>query len=86
LKAALEMRDHADTVKAITLNVSQMDGVIPAPKAIEAAPAPAPKAAPKPAKVEAEEVVEEPIKVTKKAATPAAEKSDIADIVGDLDD
>ena len=85
LKAALEMRDHADTVKAITLNVSQMDGVIPAPKAIEAAPAPAPKAAPKPAKVEAEEV-QEPIKVTKKAATPAAEKSDIADIVGDWDD
>jgi hypothetical protein len=84
LKAALEMRDHADTIKAITLNVSQMDGVIPAPKAIEAAPAP--KAAPKPAKVEAEEVVEEPIKVTKKAATPAAEKSDIADIVGDWDD
>ena len=87
LKAALEMRDHADTIKAITLNVSQMDGVIPAPKAIEAAPkaapAPAPKAAP--AKVEAEEV-EEPIKVTKKAATPAAEKSDIADIVGDWDD
>ena len=84
LKAALEMRDHADTIKAITLNVSQMDGVIPAPKAIEAAPAPKPKAAP--AKVEAEEVVEEPIKVTKKAATPAAEKSDIADIVGDWDD
>jgi hypothetical protein len=86
LRIALEMRDHADTIKAITLNVSQMDGVIPTPKAIEAAPAP--KAAPKPApaKVEAEEVVEEPIKVTKKAATPAAEKSDIADIVGDWDD
>jgi hypothetical protein len=80
------MRDHADTIKAITLNVSQMDGVIPAPKAIEAAPAPAPKPKAAPAKVEAEEVVEEPIKVTKKAATPAAEKSDIADIVGDWDD
>ena len=86
LRVALEMRDHADTIKAITLNVSQMDGVIPAPKAIEAAPAPAPKPKAAPAKVEAEEVVEEPIKVTKKAATPAAEKSDIADIVGDWDD
>jgi hypothetical protein len=86
LKAALEMRDHADTIKAITLNVSQMDGVIPAPKAIEAAPAPKPTPKAAPAKVEAEEVVEEPIKVTKKAATPAAEKSDIADIVGDWDD
>lgn len=87
LKAALEMRDHEDTIKAITLNVSQMDGVIPAPKAIEAAPkaAPAPAPKPAPAKVEAEEV-DEPIKVTKKAATPVAEKSDIADIVGDWDD
>jgi hypothetical protein len=98
LKAALEMRDHADTVKAITLNVSQMDGVIPAPKGTlpmgelakqEDGPAYekiVAKTAPKPAKVEAEEVVQEPIKVTKKAATPAAEKSDIADIVGDWDD
>jgi hypothetical protein len=97
LKAALEMRDHADTVKAITLNVSQMDGVIPAPKGTlpmgeltkqEDGPAYekiVAKTAPKPAKVEAEEV-QEPIKVTKKAATPAAEKSDIADIVGDWDD
>jgi hypothetical protein len=30
LRNMIEMKDHADTIKAITLNVSQMDGVIPA--------------------------------------------------------
>ena len=77
----------SDTIKAITLNVSQMDGVIPAPQAAE--PAPAPKAEAKPApkaeKVEAEEVPE-PIKVTKKAAPVVEEKSELSDIVGDWDD
>lgn len=90
LRSVLEMKDHADTIKAITMNVSQMDGVIPAPKA--AAPAPAPKAAPKAApKVQAEPVEEaeevvEPIKVTKKAAPVAEPKSELSDIVGDWDD
>jgi hypothetical protein len=85
LRAVITMRDHPDTVKAVTLNVSQMDGVIPAPKAAPAEE-PAPKAAPKPKaeKVQAEEV-EEPVKVTKKAAAPEP-KSEIADIVGDWDD
>jgi hypothetical protein len=85
LRAVITMRDHPDTVKAVTLNVSQMDGVIPAPKAAPAEES-APKAAPKPKaeKVQAEEV-EEPVKVTKKAATPEP-KSEIADIVGDWDD
>ena len=35
LRSAIAMRDHADTIKAITLTVSQMDGVIPAPKTLE---------------------------------------------------
>ncbi len=85
LRAVITMRDHPDTVKAVTLNVSQMDGVIPAPKAAPTEE-PAPKAAPKPKaeKVQAEEV-EEPVKVTKKAAAPEP-KSEIADIVGDWDD
>lgn len=83
---ALEMRTHVDTIKAITLNVSQMDGVIPAPKTkeelFEKPPAKleAPKAAP------AEEVIEEPKKVVKKSSAPAENKAELADIVGDWDD
>jgi hypothetical protein len=77
------MRTHADTVKAITLNVSQMDGVIPAPKAkeelFEKPPAKleAPKAeAPKAAEPEAE--AEAPKKRESKKAEvpePTAKKS-----------
>ena len=87
LKAAIAMKDHPDTIKAITLNVSQMDGVIPAgetkklfnetkeTKAEET----------KPQKEEVEEVAE-PKKVTKKTAAPVEEKADLSDIVGDWDD
>jgi hypothetical protein len=88
LATAVKLQSHPDTIKAITMNVSQMDGVIPAPKLFEeAAPAPKaePKAAPKAEKVEAEEVAE-PIKVTKKAAPAAEPKSELSDIVGDWDD
>ena len=83
---ALEMRTHADTIKAITLNVSQMDGVIAAPKSKDDLfEKPAPKLeAPKP--VEVEEVVEEPKKVVKKSAAPAENKAELADIVGEWDD
>jgi len=89
LAVAVKLQSHPDTTKAITMNVSQMDGVIPAPKLFEPEPAPAPKAeakaAPKAAKVEVEEV-EEPIKVTKRAAPAVEEKSELSDIVGDWDD
>jgi hypothetical protein len=90
LATAVKLQNHPDTIKAITMNVSQMDGVIPAPKLFdEPAPTPAPKAeakaAPKAEKVEAEEVPE-PIKVTKKAAPAAEPKSELSDIVGDWDD
>ena len=94
LKAAISMREHPDTVKAITLNVSQMDGVIPsdgekkapAPKkAIEApAPAPAPKETPKAAQVEEE--IEEPKKVTKKSAAPVEDEADLSKIIDEWDD
>lgn len=96
LRTVLALRDHPDTIKAITMTVSQMDradgeGDAPAP-----APAPAgaknalkaePKPEPKAEKVEAE-VVEEPKKVVKKAAATAevAEKTDLSDIVGEWDD
>ena len=88
LRQVIAMREHPDTIKAITMTVSQMDqaeGGAPvapaAPIAVEAKPQP------KAEKVEAEEV-EEPKKVVKKA-TPAAEpaeKADLSDIVGDWDD
>lgn len=96
LKIALSMREHPDTIKAITMNVSQMDGVIPEPTA----EAPKPKATapiqkheeedekPAPKKVEkvVAEEVEEPKKVVKKSAPAETPKADIADIVGDWDD
>jgi hypothetical protein len=90
LATAVKLQNHPDTIKAITMNVSQMDGVIPAPKlfdepAAEPAPKAEAKAAPKAEKVEAEEVPE-PIKVTKKAAPAAEPKSELSDIVGDWDD
>jgi hypothetical protein len=94
LRQVLALRDHPDTVKAITMTVSQMDrdegeAGAPAPAAAPtgaknalAKPAPEPKAE----KVEAEEVAE-PTKVVKKsAAAEPAEKSDLSDIVGGWDD
>lgn len=87
LAIAVKLQNHPDTIKAITMNVSQMDGVIPAPKA--AVPAPTPKveakAVPKAEKVAAEEVAE-PIKVTKKSAPAVEDKSELDDIVGGWDD
>ena len=86
LKAAVKLQNHPDTIKAITTNVSQMDGVIPESKAAPRdEPKAEPKAAPKAEKVEAEEV-DEPIKVTKKSAPAAEPKSELSDIVGDWDD
>lgn len=88
IAVVLEMRDHEDTLKAITLNVSQMDGVIPAGKKEELFEKPAPKAEkPKAIAVEAaEEVIDEPKKMVKKTAAPAAEKADLSDLVGNWDD
>jgi hypothetical protein len=92
LATAVKLQNYPDTIKAITLNVSQMDGVIPAPKGTlpmgeltkqEDAPAYekiVAKTAPK-----ADEV-SEPIKVTKKAAPAVEPKSELSDIVGDWDD
>jgi hypothetical protein len=97
LRIAVSLQNHPDTIKAITMNVSQMDGVIPEPKDTrpmgeltkeEDAPTYekiAEKAAPKAAKVEVEDVPE-PIKVTKKSTPAVAEKSELSDIVGDWDD
>lgn len=84
LQIAIEMQKHEDTLRAINLNVSQMDGVIPAPaapKAVEAS-----KAAPK-AAVEDAVVTEEPKKVVKKASAPVSEeKPDLSSVVDEWDD
>jgi len=97
LKAVIAMRDHPDTIKAITLNVSQMDGVIPsdgekkAPVA-RTAPEPVkelapPKAAQKPAAPEVvEDPVEEPKKVAKKTAPPPEDDADLSKIIDEWDD
>ena len=88
LAIAIEMREHPDTVRAVTLRVSQMDGVTPAPKKpalfAKTEEAPAPKA--KPVEVAADDDIEEPKKVVKKNSQPVEDKADIADIVGDWDD
>lgn len=94
VRKVMELQDHEDTIKAITLNVSQMDGVVEAPKPAEPKPADLFKDAPSPKKAKPEivaedeaEEVEEPKKVVKKkAAAEPEEKSDLSDIVGDWDD
>lgn len=98
-QAVLDMLEHEDTMKAVTLNVSQVDKVIPAPqeKPMLFAPKAEPKveAKPEPVVVQEEaapevqeaEAVEEPKKVVKKAAPmPVGEQVDLASIVDDWDD
>lgn len=88
IEVVLEMREHEDTQKAITLTVSQMDGVAASSKddLFETVAKPKLEAPKAEAKAPAEEVIEEPKKMTKKTAAPAEEKADLADIVGDWDD
>lgn len=84
-QTVLDMVNHEDTVKAVTLNVSQMDKVIPAPEAKPALFAPKVEAPSEPEP--AEEVVAEPKKVVKKtSAPPAGEEVDLASIVDNWDD
>lgn len=83
-KVVVEMIKAPETLKAITLNVSQMDGVIPAPQAQAALFAPEPEAK---AEAKPEPEVEEPkLKVTKKSAPPAEAPKDLADVMADWDD
>ena len=94
IEVVLEMREHEDTTKAITLTVSQMDGVGAEKKDDELFEKPVAKAAPKleapkaEAQAAAEEPIEEPKKMAKKtaAAAPVEGKADLADIVGEWDD
>ena len=84
-RAVIDMIEAPETIKAITLNVSQMDGVIPAPKdneLFEKPLLPKKEAAPEPV----EEVEEPKLKVSKKSAAPADAPADLADVMADWDD
>jgi hypothetical protein len=90
LQQVVDLKDHPDTVKAITFTVSQTDGVS---KSAPEKPAPQKKAEPAPlfATEETEEVVEEPIdeptKVVKKSAPPKpADDDDLSSIINNWDD
>ena len=83
-KVVVEMIKAPETIKAITLNVSQMDGVISTPKEelFEKPLLPKAEAAPAPT----EEVEEPKLKVSKKSAPPAEAPKDLADVMADWDD
>ena len=85
-KVAVEMIKAPETIKAITLNVSQMDGVIPASQQALFAPEPAAKVEAKAEAAPAEEVEEPKLKVSKKSAPPAEAPKDLADVMADWDD
>jgi len=83
LEKAIEMREHQDTKRAITMTVAQTDGVQKV-TVQEEAPKPAPKKRVNAIKAEVEdEPVEEPKKVAKKTEPPPAE-DDLGDIVDSL--
>ena len=88
LKNVLSLREHPDTIKAITMTVSQMDQSDDESPAPAPAPAPAVKNALKAEPKAEAEAVEEPKKVVKKTTAPveATEKADLSDIVGEWDD
>jgi len=87
LEKALEMREHQDTKRAITMTVAQTDGVQKV-TVQEEAPKPAPKRranAIEEAEAAEDEVVEEPKKAVKKnAAPPPAQDEALDDIVDSL--
>lgn len=86
LRSVVALRDHPDTIKAITMTVSQMDQSDAPEAPVKDVPKVEAKPQPKAEKVEPE-VIEEPKKVAKKsAAVEVTEKTDLADIVGDWDD
>jgi hypothetical protein len=82
LQTVLELRGTEEVTKAITLTVSQTDGVKPKAEKAKAAPkTEKPKAK---VEVEPDDVVEEPKKVEKPKATPAATPAASTDLAGIL--
>ena len=84
LKAAVEAQNSEEAIRAVTLTVSQTDGVMPVTK-VEEKKILENKVAKQTVKAEAEEV-EEPKKVSKKPVAEVKEKSDLDDIVDKWDD
>lgn len=83
LHEVVAIKDSEDAVKAITLTVSQVDGV----QKVENTPKAEPKAAPKPkAAPAASDDTDEPMKVEKKSAPPPKDDDDLASIVDGWDD
>ena len=88
LAKAVEMREHQDTKRAVTMTVAQTDGV----QKLEVKEAPKPASKPRANAIQeeepevevAEEAVSEPKKVRKKAEPPPADDEDLADIVDSL--
>lgn len=86
LRQVLDIRESEEAIKAITLTVSQTDGVkakdAPAPKTKEAPKASKPKA------VEPEEEIAEPTKLerTKPAAAQTSTSGNLADVLAGWDD
>ena len=84
LEKVVEMREHPDTKRAITMTVAQTDGVQKV-TVQEEAPKPARKKRVNAIEADDEpEVVEEPKKVAKKPEPPAAKEEDLDDIVDSL--
>jgi Cu2+-containing amine oxidase len=91
LEKAVEMREHQDTKRAVTMTVAQTDGV----QKVEVKEAPKPAVKPRANAIEveepepeveveaAEEVVSEPKKVRKKAEPAPADDADIVDSLWD---
>lgn len=82
LRAAIEAQNGEEAARAVTLTVSQTDGVQPVTKIEQkkVAELTAPK------ETQKVEVVEEPKKVSKKAAAEVKPKSELDAIVGEWDD
>ena len=83
-RTVIELADAPETIKAVTLTVSQMDGVTPAPKEelFEKPLLPKVQAEPE----VAEEVEEPKLKVSKKSAPVESKPADLADVMADWDD
>ena len=81
LRAAIDVKDSEDAIKAITLTVAQTDGV---KKTKTLSEEPSTK---KEFKIEKDDEVDEPVKVeSKKVTTPPKDKADLAALVADWDD
>jgi len=87
LQAVVDLKDHPDTLEAITLTVAQTDGVSKAPEKKAPPKKEEPKEEPAALFADAEdEPVDEPKKVVKKTSAPAPSDDDLSSIIDNWDD